>query len=240
MTVTFPGGIWDGDSLNRNSDNAPMKAPDYRDWSRLIDELAATQNALKGVDPNVLHTIGALTSKTGLSVVETGTGAVHKSVITFASMAMVSTDGTTPATDGAWGTQPLYTFPVGHVAILGAHLVFPLGLIIATTGGGTGFSDTADIGIGVGSVAAANSTEWGISTTEEDVCAELDVDLTAATSDAIESNAQATVAVHDGSAGAIDIHLNFRGLADDDHGTVADILTVSGTLTLLWTMLGDN
>ena len=238
--ITFPSGIWDGDSGNRDSDDGDNKAPDYQDWDRLIDELAATQNACKGVDPNSLHTIGAVTSKTGLSVVETGNGAVHKSVLTFASMSMVSTDGTTPATDGAWGAQTIYTFPVGHIAVLASHAVFPLGLLIATTGGGTGFSDTADFGIGVGTVAAANSTEWGLSTTEENICAEMDVDLTSKTSDAIESVAQATVAVYDGSSGAIDLHLNFRTLGDGSHGVTADVLTVSGTLTLLWTNLGDD
>ena len=241
MSAPFPSEIWDGTSPTRNPALAQLKAPDWRDWRRMIAELAATQNACKGVAGNALHTIGALTSKTGLTVVETGDGAVHKSVITFASMAMASIDGTTPATDGAWGTQPIYTFPVGHIAVLASHVVFPLGLLIATTGGGTGFSTTADFEIGVGTVASANWTGFGLNNgTQENICAAMVAALTAKTSDAIESIAQATVAVHDGSTTAIDIHMNFRTIDDADHGTVADILTVSGTLTLIWSNLGDD
>ncbi len=50
MAATYPTGIWDGDSPNRDSDNAPMKAPDWRDWNRMIEEVAATQTQ---VDTNI-------------------------------------------------------------------------------------------------------------------------------------------------------------------------------------------
>lgn len=242
MSASFPTAVWDGDSETRNSDDGVRRAPDSRDWDRNIQEMAATQRALKGIDAdNSLHTIGALISKSGLSVVESGTGAVHKSIFTFTAMSMVSTDGTTPATDGAWGTQNLYTFPVGHIAILGSHLVFPLAKLVGVTGGGAGFSDTADFEIGVGTVASGQDTSWGLGNgTEENIVAALDVDLTSATSDAIESAAQVSAAVYDGSSTAVVARMNFRTLADDDHGATADALLLTGVLTVLWSNLGDN
>lgn len=45
----YPNRVWDGDSLNRNSDKAPFKAPNARDWACLIAELAATQTELDRV-----------------------------------------------------------------------------------------------------------------------------------------------------------------------------------------------
>ena len=64
--------------------------------------------------------------------------------------------------------------------------------------------------------------------------------LTAKTSDAIESGVNGTAAVHDGTTAAIEFFLNFRTVDDADHGTVADVLQVNGTLTLLWSILGDD
>jgi len=244
-TATFPTSIWDGDSGNRDSDDNNLKSPDHRDWTRMIAEVAAAQtrvyNNERGVDDDAVDSVGTVATKTGLSVIEKGNGAIHKTVLTLDSVAMASTDGTTPATDGAWGTQDLYTFPQGQIVILGAHQVYPSGKIIATTGGGTGFSSTANIGMGVGSVAAANSTEFGLSTTEEDIIAEqAGIDLVAKISDAIESSINAALVPLDGSTTAITAKLNFRTLADGEHGTVADVLTVSGTITIIWTMLNDN
>ena len=43
MAASYPTSIWDGDSLNRDSDNSPRKSPDWRDWNRLIEEMMAVQ-----------------------------------------------------------------------------------------------------------------------------------------------------------------------------------------------------
>ncbi|KKM81918.1 hypothetical protein LCGC14_1324930 [marine sediment metagenome] len=244
MTASYPSSVWNGDTANRSMALAQRKAPNWEDWTRIVEELAAAQTKIDSnnvaTDATAIDSVGAVTSKTGLTVVEKGNGAVHKTVFTFDEVEVASTDGSTAGTDGAWGTQPLYTFPVGHINILGAHAVFPLGDLEAVTGGGTGFSDTADFGIGVGTVAAANSTEFGISTTEENIVAEMDVDLTAKTSDAIESAANGTAATYDGSTSAVVARLNFRTLDDADHGAVADVLKVSGTITIVWSNLGDD
>ncbi len=244
MVASYPGSVWNGDTDNRDMSLAQRKAPNWADWRRLVEEMAASQTKIDsnsvGTDATAIDSVGAVATKTGLTVTEKGNGAVHKTVFTLDEVELVSTDGSTAGTDGAWGTQPLYTFPVGHINILGAHTVFPLAGIEAVTGGGVGFSDTADIGIGVGTVAAANSTEWGLSTTEENIVAEMDVDLTSKTSDAIESAANGTAATYDGSTSAALARLNFRTLADDDHGVTADVLRVSGTITIVWSNLGDD
>ncbi len=192
-------------------------------------------NALAGINANATHTVGAVTSKTGLTVAELGDGAMHKTVLTLTAVAMASTDATT---DGARTTQELYTFPEGHIIILAAHAVFDLGDIVATTGGDDGYSDAANLGIGVGTVAANAGT--GLDGTEEDICTEMDVNLTSKASDAEAAVAQATSAVYDGSTSAIKAILNTSTLGDGDHGANPDTLTVTGTITIVWTTIGDD
>lgn len=245
MPASYPTTVWDGDSLNRDSDNGDRKAPDWRDWNRMVQEVAATQTKADGIEGGVdsaaNDTIGALLSATGLTVVEKGDGAVHKTVISLVEVDMPTVDGTTPATDGHWGTLKLYTFPAGHINILGSHALFPLAGLEATTGAGTGLSDTADFEIGVGSAASANATAFGLENgTQEDIVTALDVDLTSGTSDAAESAASGTAATYDGSTTPSTLNLNMRTLDDADAGTVADILKVTGTVTILWSNLGDD
>ena len=245
MTVSYPTDVWDGDSRNRDSDNAPQKNPDWRDWDRVFTEVVATQNRINsnhaGADDVTLDSVGTLATKTGLTVVEKGNGSIHKTVITMDEMQVVSTDGVAPGADGAWGTQQLYTFPQGHINVLGKHIVFPLAGLEAVTGGGTGFSTTADFEIGVGTVAAAQAAAFDLNGgDEEDVVAAIVCALTAKTSDSIESSANGTAATVDGSTAALEYHLNFRTVDNADHGTVADVLLVSGTFTILWTCLGND
>lgn len=240
--MSYPTSVWDGTSENRSANQ--KKRPDWRDWNRLVSEVAAAQTRVNannvGRDDDTLDAPGTLATKTGLTVVEKGNGAIHKTVFTFVEMEMISTDGTDAPNDACWGTQLLYTFPIGHINFLGSHAQFPLAALEAVTGGGGGFSDTADFGIGVGTVAIAQAVGFGLAGTEEDIVAEMDVDLTSKTSDAIESAATGTAVTFDGTAGAKTLHLNFGTLDDADHGASADVLKVSGTLTILWSALGDD
>ena len=76
MTVSYPGEVWNGDTDNRDMSLAQKKAPDWRDWRRLVEELAAAQTQIDsynvGVDATAIDSIGAVTTKTGLTVVEKG------------------------------------------------------------------------------------------------------------------------------------------------------------------------
>jgi hypothetical protein len=108
------------------------------------------------------------------------------------------------------------------------------------TGGGGGLSDTADLEVGVGTAARANGTNFALQTTEENICASIDADLVAGASDAIEASTSTAIAVLDGHTSAIKLNLNVVGLGDDDSGVTADVLKVSGTITIVWTLLGDD
>ncbi len=246
MVAGYPTSVWDGDSGNRDSDDGIQAAPDHRDWDRAIDEVAAVQTQVDANQSGVAypasatHTVGAIPTKTGLSVVEYGDAAIHKTVITLASVLSDTTVGTTVGTDGAWNAEHLYTFPEGYIQFLGAHIILPVGLIIATTQSTTSWLTASDYGIGVGTVAAANSSEFGLSTTEEDIVAEITAALSSFISDATEAGQLTTVTAFDGTTTAKELYLNIRALAQTDYGTVSDSLSISGTFTVLWSMLGDN
>jgi len=239
--TVFPTTVWDGDSGSRDSDDAIQASPTQHDWTRAIEEIAGLQtrvyNNERGEDDDTIDTVGVIATVTGLTAVESGDAALHKTVLTLDEVEVVTVDGTDPTTDGTFGTTLLYTFPQGHIVVHGGHQAY---LITKIAAGSGGISDTADLGIGVGTVAAVQSTEWGLSTTEENICAEADVDLTGGTSDSAESSVNAAVVAADGSAAALSVNLNIRGLGDDDSTPVADILTVSGTITVVWSVIGND
>lgn len=202
-----------------------------------IGELATGVTA----DAVAIHSVGTVNPlAVGATVTELGDGAVHKTIITLDDVAIPVVDGTTPATDGAWGKMLLYTFPVGHIKILGGHQVFPVGGLVASSAG-SGLTATADFEIGVGSVGASNLNAFDLNNgTEEDIVPHSTVALTASANTDIESAAQGTDAVYDGSTTATKAYLNMRTSADGDSGTAASTLTCSGTVTIVWTNLGDN
>ncbi len=248
MTAGYPTSVWDGDSGNRDSDDGDQAAPDHRDWDRAIAEVAAAQTQVNanqsGVayPASIIHTVGVVATKSGLSVIEYGDAAVHKTVFTLAEMSTVSNLGGTPASDGAWGTQLLYTFPEGYIQILGAHIIVPIGLMVSGLQDGTGWKTAGDYEIGVGTVAAANATSFDLDgSTEEDIIAAITCALSSYISDAAESSQLTTVTAFDGTAGAKKLYLNYRASANTDFGdTVDDTLVFSGTFTILWSMLGDD
>ena len=239
-TATFPTSAWDGDSGNRDSDDGRMAAPDYRDWARMVREVAAVQNSNLGVDDNTLHTIGTLGATAGLSVKERGNAAIHKTIITLTNVALATTDGTVPATDAHWATLPLYTFPVGQLVFFGAHFVFPVAGIVATVGAGGGLSDTADLEVGVGTLARGNTSDFALAATEHNLIPEqTGVDLVAASSDAIESSNLAAALHFDGTTACV-VNLNIITTDDADAGVLPDLLTLNGTITFVWTSVGDE
>ncbi len=238
-TATFPTSIWDGDSENRDSDDGTQRAPDHRDWARAIAEVAAAQtrvyNNERGVSDSAIDSVGTLETVTGLTAVEKGSGAIHKTVISLDEVSCASTDA---AGNGAQTAKKLYTFPEGQIVILGAHMVFPLAGLEAVTGGGTGYLTAANLSIGVGSATVVVAVD--LTTTEQNICAKGDVNLVSKLSDAIVSGINAALLPLDGSTTAVPVWLNSSTLADGDHGTVADVLKVSGTITIIWTVLGND
>lgn len=239
MAVSYPLSVWDGDSKNRDSDIPVKKAPDYQDWNRVIGEVSATQTRIddnnSGVDDDAIDTIGIAETVSGMTVIEKGDGAIHKTVFTLDEVELASTDATS---DGAQISQKLYTCPEGQIVILGAHMVFPTGKLEAVTGGDIGFSSTADFSIGVGSHAVVVAVN--LTTTEQNICVLADVNLTSKTSAASAVGINATLLPLDGSDTAVAFYLNASTLDDGDHGATADVLKISGTITIVWTVLGND
>ena len=234
---TYPAAIWDGDSGNRDSDDGNVRAPDHRDWARIVNEVRAVQLSNQGYDPDTtLNNRGALGAITGVTVKEYGNAALHKTVITLTNAVMTMTEGSTPASDAVWGTFPLYTFPVGHVIILGAHAVFPLGEIEAGTGG---ITDTGDLEFGMGTTARANQSNFALAAAEKNMIPEnVMTQMIGGLSVAIESAVLAAALYFDGTTACV-ANLNFITSHDDDC-TGNDTLIINGTITILWTMQGDE
>lgn len=200
----------------------------------------AISSLATGVNANAIHSVGTKDAAATLAVAEMGDGAIHKTIITLTAHEMTVTDGATPATDGAWGTSLLYTFPKGYIKLLGAKAGFVAGNIAASSTG-SGLTETADFELGVGTVASANDTSFGLGDgTQENIVAALDIDLVASVSDADENGFNVTDVAFDGTTTAIPVNLNMRTLDDEDSATDTSKLTVTGQIVLIWTNIGQD
>jgi hypothetical protein len=172
---------------------------------------------------------GAAPAVTGLSAVESGSDVMRKTVLTFVNVAVPLVD---EAGVVAYGGLKVYDFPAGLVSIVGAVADFAL------TKSSAGVNDDWDGDVGVGTVTASNNGT--LATTEQNI-----VPTTAtpqAVSGATTADGISTAAVVlDGTATAVDAFVNL--LVDDaDHDVTATPanLILNGTLTLVWTNIGDK
>jgi len=246
--------VWDG--TTDRSDGQSQRAPDRTDWVENIAQVAATQTAVNtnlsdiadniiniglndaeiltlqgrvaGVEAAALQSVGAVETVSGLTVTEYGNGAFHKTVLTLAAVELATTDGCTPATDGAWASQLLYTFPTGTKLLQASHFNLDSA---ENNAGADGLTATADFDIGLGSVAVANSTDFSLTGTLSDY-GDATVALTASASTG-DTDTVTTPATHTVN----DLFLNVRTVDDADHGTVAGQLDVTGTIVIIWSML---
>lgn len=204
------------------------------DAARMLDKIAAG-----GYSTNSTHSYGTAGTTSGISVVEYGNAAMHKTIITLDEVEITinNAEDVSSSTDAAYGTVPLYTFPQAHIFLVGSHMVFPLGYIVAGDGG---IVDTADLEIGVGTTARTQGTNFALQTNEDNIVpGQNGVDLVAGISDAIESSQSTAVLISDGSASAATANLNVVVLEDADV-SADDTLTVSGTITMIWSAMGDD
>jgi len=167
-----------------------------------------------------------LASATGLSGVNNAAYTVHKSVMTFSSYSMTITDA---AGNGAHGSVKLIDFPEGHIKMIGAHQV------LTCTRVGTDIHADAifDAGVGTEAVGTDNDVLAG---NEAVLTAKDDLALVAGTvtADIINSTDQTI----DGSATSSDAYLNVAITEADCDGN--DALTIDGTVTITWILLGDD
>lgn len=177
-------------------------------------------------DPKTTVGVGAKAGGSAVTVVENGNGAVHKTVLTLASLSVTMTDA---GAAGSHGTVKLYDFPEGAIQYLGGSMN------LTTLAGAGGIGDTAALvgGVGTAAVGVDNAT---LTTTEQDLLTSTAGSLTDGAG-TLKKYVALIATAFDGTGGAIDAILN---LAVPDAGSSAnDTVAVSGTITLHWINLGD-
>lgn len=190
-----------------------------------------------------LGVTGAVTTSDGVgakngstvSVVEYGNGAMHKTVITCTATPVTITDEAAVAQYG--GTGKLYDFPDGMILTHGATI--DGAVTLGTTGT---ITDTWAGGVALGTATA--TTGATLVGTEADILPEVDVAAATAKVASVDAESVAAVLTEsgarwlDGTATAKDLFLN---LVVDDHAThTSGTGTFTGTITILWSNLGDN
>ncbi len=182
----------------------------------------ADQNDLTG-------TVGTVAG-TNISVVETGNQTLHKSVFTMAAHALTVTD---TGANGAHGTQEFYTFPEGHVQVIGTHMD-----LTVFSAQGTGSADSGVFDVGVGSTAVDTDDET-LETDEQDIVNKLEGTLDGSGDLAASVNGSlGTPAAYDGSATALTLNLNATITAATASAT--EIFDVTAVCTVFWILLGDD
>lgn len=164
---------------------------------------------------------------TGLTIKEFGDSAMHKTVFTFTNFSIATVDATT---NGATGSQKIYTFPEGLVSYIGGSSKLTIARV------GTAIQATAAVVGGVGTVAAA--ADVTLTGTEQDLIPSTAATLTTGAGAMNGKSLTATAAVFDGTGTAKAAFLNFT--MPDAGSTGNDALLVNGTITLVWSGLGDN
>lgn len=178
---------------------------------------------------NSLNGVGAAgaAASASVDVSESAAGAI-KTVFTLSNVSIAMTDATTA---GSHGSLQLYDFPECNMLFLGGTTD-----LVITAGVG-GITDTAAVvgSVGTTTVGTDNAT---LTTTEADLIPSTASTLTGGIGATKGKTLTAGVVVFDGTATAKEAWLNFA--VPDVGSTANDTLTVSGTITLVWSNLGDN
>lgn len=188
----------------------------------------------KGLTRSLRKSLGAATllgseAVSGMTIEHSGDAAMRKTVFRFTDVAVALVD---EAGVVAYKGTKIFDAPEGLIVIVGASAN------LALTKSSAGVNADWDGDFSLGTVTASNNAT--LSSTEQNIIP------TTATAQAVagattavgESTAPVTL---DGTATAVDVYLNF--LVDDaDHdvtGTACNLI-VNGTITLIWTQVGDN
>jgi hypothetical protein len=161
-----------------------------------------------------------------VAVAESSAGAI-KTVMTLDSVVITMTDATTA---GSHGSLKLYDFPECNLLFLGGTCD-----LVITAGEG-GITDTAAVVGSVGTVTVGTDNAT-LTTTEADLIPSTASPLTGGVGATKGKTVTAGVVVFDGTGTAKDAFLNFA--VPDADSADDDTLIVSGTITLVWSNLGD-
>jgi hypothetical protein len=164
--------------------------------------------------------------------------AVHENSGLFVRSTFTLTGAQVPVTDaagsGSYGTLKLFTLPAGAAVFLGCrqnYTAFAEGAALTTAAGDAAFV------LGVGSAALAAAADGSLATTSVDIGASTTtITLSGGTGAGTKISSAATAI--DGTATASTINLNFSGSAATIDAT--STLDVTGTITVLWSLLGDD
>lgn len=177
-------------------------------------------------ETGTLAEVGAKNGST-VSAVEYNEGFIHKTILTFTSTPITVADDAGVAQYG--GAGKVYDFPDGLVSVLGCVVNGTL------TMGATGtFIDAFTSNIALGTAAATTGST--LTGTEADIMASVANGTAAAKVSAVAATS-AGVTLLNGTSTAKDMYLNVV-IADDATHT-AGTGTFTGTVTILWTNVGD-
>lgn len=168
---------------------------------------------------------GASPSGINAQAREAGSGVLHKTVVSFAVSPLTLTDD---AGVGQYGSIVAYTFPAGAIAVLGAVLDSDLTLV-------SPFITTAAGDVGVGSTAVTDGD--ALATTEQNVIVTTEIAALVARVGPMNAASAAGVILN-GTASPASLYLNVR-IDDNVAHATATTNTFTGTLTVLWSNLGD-
>ena len=160
------------------------------------------------------------------AVVDESVGTI-RTTLKLSNQAVTMTDATTA---GCHGSIKLYDFPACNLLFLGATCD------LTVTAGAGGIADTAAVVAAIGT-AAVSTADATLTTTEADLIPSTAATLTAGAGAAKGKTLTTGVVVFDGTTTAKDAYLNFA--VPDAGSTGNDTLIVSGTITLVWSNLGD-
>ena len=196
----------------------------------MFEELTVGKRTITGGGAPAGSTLGAPTTGT-LSAVHECTGVINRSTFTMTNANVPVTDA---AGSGSYGTLKLFTFPPGSISFIGCRQNYT-----ATTEGAllTGAAGDAVYKWGVGTEAIASAADGLLATVSVDIgSATGAITNSGGTGAATVTNHTATA--FDGTATNATLNLNWSGTAATIDAT--STIGVTGTITVLWAMLGDD
>lgn len=216
----FPDEVWAGQTPDRDS-RLDDKAPDFEDWDQMTAEMIAVQEAIFNGGPSLAGNGDAVA--TGNEATESRS-AIHKTVLTLTNVKVnIASSGV------GFGHTDIYNFPAGLINILGAVMDLTVNNV-----GGAEISDTAAVVAAIGTVNAADDAT--LTSTEANIIPSTAYTLVGGTKQA--SGVATSGGLFDGHTAAIVAKLNMA-VPDADRSDNAEDLTVNGTITIVWTNVGD-
>lgn len=191
-------------------------------------QTARVRNAqnLDAICDSLVDGVGA---KNGASVAvsESGSAAVHKTVLTLTSTSITMTDA---GAAGSHGGTKVYDFPAG-VIIRGGCVAN-----LTTLAGAGGIADGAAVVLALGLAAPATDNATLAGANEADFVASYAGTLTAGAG-VFTKYGEPSATSLDGHTTAVDLFVN--AAVPDADSSANDTLAVSGTITCLWSTSGD-